>query len=143
MPTYAIMCYSHLGSNTSIALVYDFVHIQEEASAHQDLTLEAGEETADCLITLVVPINGVASHEIAVKNPYMGFAKFRAGFVGDASAEWSVTPNDGFLKQSEPTNFVVSYRPQNPGVVHGHLVIETEDFKNVWKVVGSTGEYEF
>lgn len=91
----------------------------------------------------MAPINGVASHEIAVKNPYIGFAKFRAGFVGDAAAEWSVTPNDGFLKQSEPTNFVVSYRPQNPGIVHGHLVIETEDFKNVWKVVGTTGEYEF
>lgn len=114
----------------------------EEASFHQ-LPLEAGEETTDCLINLVAPINGVASHEILVKNPYLGFAKFRAGFVGDAAAEWTVTPSDGYLKQNEPTNFVVSYRPQNPGVVHGHLVIETEDHKNVWKVVGSTGEYEF
>jgi len=107
------------------------------------MEVEAGEETVDCLITLAAPLNGVASHEIAVKNPYMGFAKFRTYFVGDAAAEWTVTPSDGYLKQSEPTNFVITYRPQNPGVVYGHFVIETEDFKNVWKVVGSTGEYEF
>eukprot|EP00985_Skeletonema_marinoi_P034344 scaffold43735_cov153-Skeletonema_marinoi.AAC.5 len=34
----------------------------------------AEEETADCLITLSAPLNGLASYEIAVKNPYMGFA---------------------------------------------------------------------
>eukprot|EP00985_Skeletonema_marinoi_P011739 scaffold5581_cov156-Skeletonema_marinoi.AAC.8 len=103
----------------------------------------AEEETADCLITLAAPLNGVASYEIAVKNPYMGFAKFRTYFVGDAAAEWTVTPSDGYLKQNEATQFVISYRPRNPGLVHGHFVIETEDFKNIWKVVGSTGEYEF
>lgn len=103
----------------------------------------AEDETVDCLITLVAPLNGVASHVISVKNPYMGFAKFRTYFVGDAAAEWTVTPSDGYLKQNEATQFVISYRPQNPGVVHGHFVIETEDFKNIWKVVGSTGEYEF
>jgi len=73
----------------------------------------------------------------------MGFAKFRTYFVGDAAAEWTVTPSDGYLKQNEATQFVISYRPQNPGVVHGHFVIETEDFQYIWKVVGSTGEYEF
>ena len=64
-------------------------------------------------------------------------------FVGDAAAEWTVTQSDGYLKQNEATQFVISYRPQNPGVVHGHFVIETEDFKYIWNVVGSTGEYEF
>jgi hypothetical protein len=43
---------------------------------------------------LAAPLNGVASHEIAVKIPYMGFAKFRTYFVGDAAAEWTVTPSD-------------------------------------------------
>jgi len=103
----------------------------------------AEDETVDCLITLVAPLNGVSSHEITVKNPYMGFAKFRTYFVGDAAVEWTVTPSDGYLKQNEATQFVISYRPQNSGVVHGHFVIETEDFKNIWKVVGSTGEYGF
>lgn len=114
----------------------------EDASFY-NLPLEASEDTVDCLITLAAPLNGVTSHEIALKNPYMGFAKFRCGFVGDAAVEWTVTPCDGYLKQNEPTHFVVSYRPKHPGVSTGHLVIETEDFKNVWKVVGSTGEYGF
>ena len=122
---------------------YDYTDYSVTSLDHLPMEVEAGEETADCLITLAAPLYGVASHEIAVKNPYMGFAKFRTYFVGDAAAEWTVTPSDGYLKQNEATHFVISYRPQNPGVVHGYFVIETEDFKNVWKVVGSTGEYEF
>jgi len=73
----------------------------------------------------------------------MGFAKFRAGFVGDAIYDWSVTPSDGYLKQREETHFAVSFNPRNPGVSSGYFVVETEDFKMTWKVVGSTGEYEF
>lgn len=56
----------------------------------------------------------------------MGFAKFRAGFVGDACNDWSVTPNDGFLKQNEETYFAVSFAPRNPGTSAGFFVIETE-----------------
>ena len=61
-----------------------------------------------------------------LKNPYMGYAKFRAAFVGDASKEWSVTPSDGFLRQNEATHFVVRYAPHNSGANHAYLVIETE-----------------
>eukprot|EP00986_Skeletonema_menzelii_P014840 scaffold10382_cov103-Skeletonema_menzelii.AAC.1 len=122
----------------------DYIDYSESSLEHLPIEeIGADEETADCLITLVAPLNGVASHEIAVKNPYMGFAKFRTYFVGDAAAEWTVTPSDGYLKQNKETQFIISYRPQNTGVVHGHFVIETEDFRNIWKVVGSTGEYEF
>jgi hypothetical protein len=100
----------------------------------------------------------------------MGFAKFRAGFVGDASNEWSVTSSDNFLKQNEATHFVVRYSPHSPGVSNTSLVVEAEvswkgytvcqcqvpdsicvsialklpqDFKMTWKVVGSTGDHEF
>ena len=103
----------------------------------------------------------------------MGYAKFRAVFVGDASNEWSVSPSDGFLKQNEATHFVVRYTPHNSGVSNSYFVIETEvscghrhssfgfvpdsknlgytcilymllqDFTKTWKVVGSTGEYGF
>ena len=73
----------------------------------------------------------------------MGFAKFRAGFVGDESNEWSVTPSDGFLKQNEATHFVVRYSPHSHGSSTAYFVVETEDLKKTWKVVGSTGEYEF
>jgi hypothetical protein len=61
-----------------------------------------------------------------LKNPYMGYAKFRAGFDGDASNEWSVTASDDFLKQNEATHFVVRYNPHSPGVSNASLVIEAE-----------------
>jgi len=104
--------------------------------------VEAGEDV-EGIIALRSPIHGVAAHDIMLKNQYMGYAKFRAAFVGGTSNEWSVTPNDRFLKQNEATHFVVRYNPHSPGVSTSHLVIETEDFKKTWKVVGSTGEYEF
>lgn len=104
--------------------------------------VEAGEDV-EGIITLRSPIHGVAAYDIMLKNPYMGYAKFRAAFVGGTSNEWSVTPNDRFLKQHEATHFVVRYNPHSPGVANSYLVIETEDFKKTWKVVGSTGEYEF
>jgi hypothetical protein len=56
----------------------------------------------------------------------MGYAKFRAGFVGDASNEWSVTASDSFLKQNEATHIVVRYSPHSPGVSNAYLVIEAE-----------------
>lgn len=40
--------------------------------------------------------------------------------------------------QREDTKFVVKFKPQGMGVVEGYLVIETEDFKKTYKVVGST-----
>ena len=62
---------------------------------------------------------------LQLKNPYMGYAKFRAAFAGDASDNWLVTPSDGVLKQNEDTHFAVTFRPQHPGVSSGYLVIET------------------
>lgn len=105
--------------------------------------VQAGDDI-EGIITLRAPIYGVAAHDIMLKNPYMGYAKFRADFVGDAASEWSVSPSDGFLKQREATHFVVKYTPHSPGVSNAYFVIETEEgFKQTWKVVGSTGEYEF
>jgi hypothetical protein len=68
----------------------------------------------------------------------MGFADFRAAFTADTPMDWSVEPNEGSLMQKEDTNFVVKFKPQGMGVVEGYLVIETEDFKKTFKVVGST-----
>ena len=56
----------------------------------------------------------------------MGFAKFRAAFVGGACDDWSVTPSEGFLKQNEVTHFAVRFKPNSPGVSAGYFVIETE-----------------
>jgi len=132
--------------NERVQVTYESV-VDDVAEYHEDgielsAPIEAGEEIVG-IITLTAPLNGVARHDIMLKNPYMGFAKFRAGFVGDAIYDWSVTPSDGYLKQREETHFAVSFNPRNPGVSSGYFVVETEDFKMTWKVVGSTGEYEF
>jgi hypothetical protein len=118
-------------------------YYEEDMESSFTWPIEVGE-TVDGIITLTAPMNGgAARHDLMLKNYYMGFAKFRAAFVGDASNDWSVTPSDGYLKSHEDTHIAVSFRPRHPGVSSGYLVIETEDFKVTYKVVGSTGEYEF
>jgi len=79
-----------------------------------------------------------AIHDIKLRNPYMGFSDFRAAFTTDTPMDWSVEPNEGALMQKEDTDFTVKFRPQGPGMIEGYLVIETEDFKKTWKVMGST-----
>ena len=69
----------------------------------------------------------------------MGFADFRAAFTAETSPAFTVTPAEGSLRQKEDTLFTVKLRAQQPGAVEGYLVIETEDFKKTWKVVGRTG----
>ena len=56
----------------------------------------------------------------------MGYAQFRAGFVGDDANEWSVSFSDDYLKQNEDTHFVIRYNPHSPEVSHAYFVIETE-----------------
>jgi hypothetical protein len=68
----------------------------------------------------------------------MGFADFRAAFTPETPKEFTVEPSEGSLRQKDDTNFLVKFKAQKPGVVEGYLVIETEDFKKTWKVVGST-----
>jgi hypothetical protein len=69
----------------------------------------------------------------------MGFADFRAAFTANSSPDFSVTPPEGSLSSKEATEFIVKYKPSALGVSEGFLVIETEDFKKTWKVIGSTG----
>ena len=68
----------------------------------------------------------------------MGFADFRAAFTADTGAGWSVDPPEGSLSKKEDTNFIVRFKPNAPGVSEGYLVVETEDFKKTWKVIGTT-----
>lgn len=124
---------------------YDVIinHHQEEDAMQFMHPIEVGGNY-EGMISLRAPLHGVARYDIMLKNPYMGFAKFRAAFVGDESNNWNVTPSDGVLKQNDDTHFAVTFRPRHPGVSSGYLVIETEDFKKTWKVVGTTGDqYEF
>ncbi|CAJ1954542.1 unnamed protein product [Cylindrotheca closterium] len=79
-----------------------------------------------------------AVHEFGLKNQFMGFADFRAAFTAESGSEWTIEPAEGSLMSKEDTPFIVRFRPQGPGLSEGYLVIETEDFKKTWKVVGST-----
>ena len=42
------------------------------------------------------------------------------------------------MSSKEGIDFVVKFKPTNPGAVDGYLVIDTEDMKKTWKVIGST-----
>ena len=66
----------------------------------------------------------------------MGFADFRAAFAG-TSWDWTIEPQEGSLTKT-PIDFVVKFKPSNPGYQEGYLVIETEDFKKTWQVIGNT-----
>ena len=101
-------------------------------------TLEGGD--LEGTIELVSrPGGGVGYKEFALRNPYMGFADFRATFSPDTGKGWSITPEEGSLMQREDTQFTVRFRPEFIGISEGHLIIETEDFKKIWKLIGSTG----
>lgn len=90
-------------------------------------------------IELTARMYGPASvYEFPLRNEYMGFADFRAEFTADTGAGWTIEPTEGSLMQREDTNFIARFKPQAPGVAEGYLVIETEDFKKTWKVIGNT-----
>lgn len=67
----------------------------------------------------------------------MGFADFRAAFTPETPPYWTVDPEEGSLDKAG-TDFIIRFRPQAPGVAEGYLVIETEDFKKTWKLIGGT-----
>jgi hypothetical protein len=81
---------------------------------------------------------GLGYHEFSLKNPYMGFADFRATFSPETGPGFTVDPTEGSLMQRDDTKFTVKFRAEMAGVSEGFLIIETEDFKKVWKVIGST-----
>lgn len=81
---------------------------------------------------------GIGFHELSVKNDYMGFADFRAAFTPESPAAFSVDPSEGSLSK-DPTTLQVRFRPDGMGVFEGYLVVETEDFKKTWKLIGTTG----
>jgi hypothetical protein len=69
----------------------------------------------------------------------MGFSDFRAAFTANTNtAEWSVEPTEGSLNgRGEPTNFVVKYRPSRPGLSGGYLVVQTEEDKWTYNLIGT------
>jgi len=99
-------------------------------------TIEGGD--MEGTLEIRAALGAIGYKEFNLRNPYMGFADFRATFAPGTSGEWTVTPTEGSLMQREDTMFSVKFRPSSIGVSEAYLIIETEDFKKVWKVVGST-----
>lgn len=81
----------------------------------------------------------VEIRELSLKNPYMGFSDFRAAFTPETPGCYKLTPTEGALQQKTPTEFVIKFKPESIGTFTGALVIETEDFKKTWKLIGTTG----
>lgn len=81
----------------------------------------------------------VQIRELPLNNPYMGFSDFRAAFTPDTPLSFTITPNEGSLQQKTPTEFVIKFKPESIGTFTGALVIQTEDFKKTWNVIGTTG----
>jgi hypothetical protein len=67
----------------------------------------------------------------------MGFSDFRAAFTYDTPKEWTVSPTEGSISGRTETQFMVKFRPSNPGVSEGYLVIDTEEYKWTYKLVGT------
>lgn len=88
-------------------------------------------------IELASRVSQNAVFEFDLTNSFMGFSDFRAAFTPDTNAkEWTVTPSEGSLSGKTQTPFSVKYRPSNPGVSEGYLVIDTEDDKWTFKLLG-------
>ena len=107
-----------------------------------DLDAELGEVRIGD-ITGVIELSGRINQsqvfEFSLKNPFMGFSDFRARFTQMTNpADWSVTPTEGSLNgRGDPTQFMVKFRPQNPTLSEGYLVVETEEDKWTYKLVGT------
>ena len=91
------------------------------------------------MIELQGRINSNQVHEFSLKNPFMGFSDFRARFTGMSNpAEWTVSPEEGSLNgRGDPTTFTVKFRPQNPTASVGYLVVETDEDKWTYQLLGS------
>jgi len=88
-------------------------------------------------IELSARMGQTAVSEFPLKNQFMGFSDFLAAFSPDSTCAWSVEPKEGALSK-EPVNFIIRFKADAPGVTEGYLVIETEDFKKTWKLIGAT-----
>mmetsp|Transcript_14009 Transcript_14009/g.17653 ORF Transcript_14009/g.17653 Transcript_14009/m.17653 type:complete len:301 (+) Transcript_14009:72-974(+) len=113
-----------------------------ERNTEVDLDATLGEVTVgdniEGVIELKSNMNYPTVHEFSLLNDYMGFADFRAVLTQEAGASWTIEPKEGSLSSKTPVNFSLKFKPQGPGVSEAYLIIETEDMKKTWKLIGTT-----
>mmetsp|Transcript_4457 Transcript_4457/g.8143 ORF Transcript_4457/g.8143 Transcript_4457/m.8143 type:complete len:344 (+) Transcript_4457:292-1323(+) len=78
--------------------------------------------------------------EITVRNPFCRFLQYRAVFTADSSPFFRVTPENGTMNRNDgkPETLTVRFTPGSLGQVSATLVVETDDFKKVYKFIGAT-----
>jgi len=90
-----------------------------------------------------IEMQGSSFQEIKVANLMNTFAPYRCFFTPDSDREFTVSPNAGTMnrRSGDPINLMIRFRPQEQMLARpkmATLVFETEDFKQVWNLVGST-----
>lgn len=88
-------------------------------------------------IELVSRVNRAEVFEFNLLNAFMGYSDFRARFTPETSLDWTVEPSEGSLNGKKGTDFIVKFRPSNPGISSGYLVIQTESDKWTFQVTGT------
>jgi len=80
--------------------------------------------------------------KVEQRNIVMTFQPFRAAFPAGTSSAWTVKPESGSLERrgGPPAELIVTYRPEVVGPPEeAMLVVDTEEFKHVYKITGSSG----
>ena len=85
-------------------------------------------------------VRQTAVMSIKVQNQLNTFAPFQCDVTPESSSFFSVSPNEGSMnrRSGEPIEVVVRFKPEDSGQHEAYIVFETEDFKNVYKFIGST-----
>jgi len=92
------------------------------------------------VIELRTSPGGTLVHELSVRNLANVFAPYTCGFTSGSSSAFSVSPEFGTMNRASgaPVEVTVRFSPREMGFTEATLVFQTEDFKKVWKFVGST-----
>jgi len=79
--------------------------------------------------------------EIEIRNPYITFLPYRCVFTGDSHPAFTVEPASGTMERrtGKPVQVLVRFKPtEMVGGATATLVFETEEFRNIYRFVGST-----
>jgi hypothetical protein len=107
-----------------------------------DMTAEGGEVKE--AVHLTSRLSSHTTHNIPVKNVNNVYAPYRCYFTPDSDESFTVSPNAGTMNRQngDPIDVLIRYEPTKQAStdepIKGTLVFETEDFKSVWEISGST-----
>ena len=110
-----------------------------------DISLEALDSDPDDILYIQSSLNKIAELSFKLNNIFTRNADFISYFSHDSSAEFSIIPKEGILKEAGKagTNFIISYLPIEYGKVKiAKLIIETDEVQWLFEIRGSHLEYK-